>query len=128
MSDEHEPDDEAPSRSDLALYRRAVRDRWPIDPEKRPAIAEQMTKLVEARGAEGIADAGDDDSWAVDNRTRVAAAKVLIEMDRLNMEQEKRDQQIPDRVVHEHRFAELSDDELIRRAAGLFAGADPPGP
>jgi hypothetical protein len=117
---------EAPSRSDLALYRKAVRERWPIDPAKRPAIVEEMVRLVEAPGADGPSD--DDAAPAVDHRTRVAAAKVLLEMDRLNLEQEKRDLEIPDRVIHEHHFAELSDAELVARAAELARRAAAAGP
>jgi hypothetical protein len=113
---------ESPSRSDLALYRKAVRERWPIDPAKRPAIVEEMVRLVEAPGA----DEGEPSE--VDHRTRVAAAKVLLEMDRLNLEQEKRDLEIPDRVVHEHHFAELSDAELVARAAELARRAAAAGP
>jgi hypothetical protein len=67
---------EVPSRSDMALLRRAVNARWPIPEAERPAIVSQMIATVVG---------------ADDDRSRIAAAKVIAAMDKLNMEQEKRD-------------------------------------
>lgn len=67
---------ELPSKSDMATLRRAVRERWPIPEAERPAIVAQMCAVI----------VGSDE-----DRSRIAAAKVLAAMDKLNMEQEKRD-------------------------------------
>lgn len=75
------------SKSDMVLLRRAVNARWPIPESERPAIVTQMCATV----------AGADD-----DRSRIAAAKVLAAMDKLNMDQEKRDELGTAADVHHH--------------------------
>lgn len=60
----------------------AVRERWPIPEEKRAEIVERLLKTM--------------NSGEASDRDQIAAAKALQAMDRLNMEQERRDQKIPD--------------------------------
>jgi hypothetical protein len=106
-------------RSELKVLERAVRKgRWTISDKARddvPAMLELMALESESE------------------RVKVAAAKVLAEMDKSNMEQERRDSGMPDRV-HQHthltvnleaKLARLSDDELAdleRLTARLVAG------
>lgn len=129
------PDDSAPSalsetelsRQDIALVRRAVNQRWPMTPEKREVVIAALGRIVE-RGLDDVPIPGlDDGPRPSGDRDVIAAAKALIDADRLNMEQEKRDEAIPDRVVHEHHFASLSDEELVRRATSLASGDAPAG-
>lgn len=70
---------------DTRLLERAIRQRWPIPEEDREAIVAALADVVQNRRAS--------------HRNRVAAARALTAMDALNMEQEKRDQGIPDRVL-----------------------------
>lgn len=70
--------------SDTRLVERAVRQRWPIPEDARPAIAAALADVARSRKAS--------------HRNRIAAARALTAMDALNMEQEKRDLQIPDRL------------------------------
>jgi hypothetical protein len=76
---------ETPSRADVRLVGRAVKSRWPIPDSERKGIVDVLIATV----AEGQSE-----------RTQVAAAQVLMNMDKLNLEQERRDQKIPD--YHEH--------------------------
>lgn len=76
----------APSKSDrhdAKVIGRAIRERWPIPDDVRASIPLFLGAIV----------AGSDDA-----RAQVAAARALIEADKVNMEQEKRDEGIPDRV------------------------------
>lgn len=70
-------------RHDAALARRAIRERWPISDEKRAIVVERLATIVEA---------------CDDERATVRAASALLEADKLNMEQEKRDLGIVERV------------------------------
>ncbi len=63
--------------SDLRLLRRAIRERWPLTDEQREKLPLWLVKIV-----------GDED---LDVRGRVGAAKVIVEMDKLNMAQEQAD-------------------------------------
>lgn len=65
------------------LIRRAIRERWPIPEEKR---AEVINGLIESA------------MFAEDVRSRIAAGRALIAADALNMEQEKRDLGIADKL------------------------------
>lgn len=64
--------------SDLRLLRRAIRERWPLTDEQRAKLPLWLVEIV-----------GDDE---LDVRGRVGAAKVIVEMDKLNMMQEQHDQ------------------------------------
>jgi hypothetical protein len=91
-----------PGARDSRMVEKAVRQRWPITPEKRAVIAEAL-----------IAIAGNKRSSV---RNRTVAARVLVQMDAQNMEQEKRDRGIPDRLhLTIDDITGLSDDELVRR-------------
>lgn len=91
-----------PSRGELVLAGRAIRQRWPITDNLRELLTMQMEQVLLVSDHE---------------RNRIAAAKVLLEADKINMEQEKRDQGITDKIevsgslshdvsaTHEHRFA-----------------------
>lgn len=72
------------SRSDSALFRRAIRERWPIDPEKRPAMVTDLMNTAL------------NDSFSL--RARLSAARAVLAADAQNMEQERRDEGIPDIV------------------------------
>lgn len=63
--------------SDLRLLRRAVRERWAIAEELRSSLPRWLGEIV-----------SDDE---LDVRGRVGAAKVLVDMDKLNMDQEQVD-------------------------------------
>lgn len=63
------------NRKDVVLMRRAVNERWPINEAVRPAVTNEMSRLA--------IDPNQDP------RTKVAAAKVLVAMDRLNQADEK---------------------------------------
>jgi hypothetical protein len=64
--------------SDTRLVERAIRQRWPIPEDRRPAI---MDRLIQVATGEGVSD-----------RNRVVAARALLAADALNMQQEKLDQ------------------------------------
>ena len=58
------------SKSDIAMYGRAVRERWPISNAKRAQLINILFEVAE--------------STESDTRARVSAAKVLVDMDKLN--------------------------------------------
>ncbi len=64
-------------RYNMALLRRAIRSDWPIPEEARSIVAEQMTKIV--KSSRKIRD-------------KVAAAKVLVDADKVNVSRESLDQ------------------------------------
>lgn len=63
--------------SDLRLLRRAIRERWPLTEEQRDKLPKWLVQIV-----------SDEE---LDVRGRVGAAKVLVEMDKLNIQQEQID-------------------------------------
>jgi hypothetical protein len=75
------------SRSDVRLVARAVRQRWPIPDQVRARLVKNLALIVQE---------------SEDERAVVAAAKVLVAADVLNLEQEKRDLKLPDLHVHHH--------------------------
>ncbi|HYE16909.1 MAG TPA: hypothetical protein VEA69_00570, partial [Tepidisphaeraceae bacterium] len=70
-------------RKELNLIRRAFKERWAIPPKVREELVKRLREVIDNE---------------TDSRAVVAAAKAILEADRLNMEQEKRDGDIPDRV------------------------------
>lgn len=62
------------SRSDMLMVRKAARERWPIKPETRAKLAGILDDLASNEGKP--------------DRTRIAAAKALVDMDRLNLQDE----------------------------------------
>lgn len=68
-------------KKDAELIRRAVKERWPIPPDIRQAVPEYLGAIV--AGCE-------------DPRARVSAARALVEMDKVNQEQERREAGLPD--------------------------------
>lgn len=64
---------DASNGHDLAIVRRALRERWPIPVEKRRDIAERVAKVA---------------AESNDERSIVAAARVLAQMDGLNQADE----------------------------------------
>jgi hypothetical protein len=62
-------------RGEIQMIQRAVKNRWPIPEEKRPEIVEHAVR--DALDPEGTA------------RSRTAAARVLVSMDSINIEQEQ---------------------------------------
>jgi hypothetical protein len=71
------------SKRTADLVRRAIKERWPIPEHLRERLPEILASIAEK---------------STDDRARVAAGKTLLEADKLNQEQERRDQRIPDRV------------------------------
>jgi hypothetical protein len=69
-----------------ALERRAIAGRWPVPEKMREEIIDNLGKIATGKDQ----DAGP--------REAVAAGKAVIAADALNMEQEKRDGGIPDRL------------------------------
>lgn len=67
----------------INVARRAVKERWAMPKEARNRLAAEMWDIVQT---------------SIDVRAKTAAAKVLAELDRLCLEQEKRDLAIPDRL------------------------------
>lgn len=86
--------------ADTRILDRAIRERWPIPEEKRPIIAKTLAEIAANPRAS--------------HRNRAIAARILVSMDALNMEQERRDGNIPDHFIVTHREAatEMTDDEL----------------
>lgn len=70
-------------RKTADLTRRAIKERWPIPDGIRATLPGYLAGILED---------------SEDARARVAAARALLAADQINMEQEKRDLQIPDRV------------------------------
>lgn len=69
--------------NEAKLVARALRQRWPMTDDQRCKAIEKLQGIIETS----------DDTRAI-----VSAVKALLISDKLNMEQEKRDLGIPDRV------------------------------
>lgn len=69
------------TRQEMVLARRAIKARWPIPDVARAAVVKECRKILE--------------SARRSTREKLAAAKILILADRLNLEQEKRDADAP---------------------------------
>lgn len=63
-------------RGDMALLRRANRERWPMTEQRRAMLLDQMFSIVEQ---------------SPDARHRIAAAKVIVAADAINVNQQKVD-------------------------------------
>lgn len=66
--------DEHHTRADLKMIERAQRQGWGISQKRRAAVVSKMSELVEK---------------ATDNRTKVGAAKVLVQADAINVKREQ---------------------------------------
>jgi hypothetical protein len=92
------------SRADVRDAGRALRQRWPLSPERRQQLVDALhfiatTNLI-----------------PVDPRARVAAAKACIDADKLNLEVEKRQPRGPDQIQENGRtrwdFSAMTDEDL----------------
>lgn len=92
--------------SDTRLVERAVRERWNIPPHIRSKLPEIMAGIVESGASE---------------RNKIAAGRVILSADALNMEQEKRDAGGEHVNVH-HDIRGLTDAELDARIAAAQGG------
>ena len=63
-------------KGNMALLRRAVRERWPMTDERRAMLLDQMFGIVER---------------SPDPRNKIAAAKVIVTADSINVNQQKID-------------------------------------
>ena len=68
---------------DVRLVGRAVKSRWAVPERLREQLVIQLETIL---GADGVAE-----------QTKVAAARVILEADKLNLEQEKRDGGVTDK-------------------------------
>lgn len=90
------------------MERAALRHRWPMNREHFDALSNEQMRI--ALGGEVVVKREFDGNGNVIRETRqnsspkerTAAYKALVAADALNMEQEKRDLQIPDFVEHNH--------------------------
>jgi hypothetical protein len=78
-------DEAEPSRSDLALVEQAIKGRWPLSAEQRAQIADRLARIA---------------GYSRSPRSVTSAARVLAQLDRINQEEERRTQQIPDYIEH----------------------------
>lgn len=83
-----------PGKYNMALVRRAIREDWPIPPDIRKAIVEQMAAVVTSEIRIVYTDKDEDIEDAVDAavRNKIAAAKVLVAADSVNAKREAMDQ------------------------------------
>lgn len=87
-------------KANMRLIRRAIKNRWPIPEELRAKVVEQMGLIVEM---------GDSD------RDKVAAAKVLVAADSLNLKSEE----LETPQQHEHLHVVAAADDQRSRLAGI---------
>lgn len=99
-----------PTRSDLVLVGRAIRQRWLIPDATRRELGEKLAAVV-----------ADPDSSV---REVLGAGKVLLLADAQNLEQEKRDGAIPDRLDVTTNGEKLPGGTLTLTAADLAAARD----
>lgn len=105
---------------DTRMVERALRQRWPIPEGLRERLPAELAKVIESRRAS--------------HRNKIAAARALLEADKLNLEQERRDQggdtlnvNVSGSVRHEHHdLSQLSVEEL-RALESLLLRALPGG-
>jgi hypothetical protein len=98
-----------PSRSELRLQAQALRERWPIDPSVRAGML---------RVAISMFDPENPTSAQIDDRTKVAAMKVVLAADRLNLQEQHLEldrQKAGEGVEH------LVDGDVIDAAAKIVA-------
>lgn len=92
------------SREDLRMTGQAIRGRWPIRPEKRQHIIDVLTTIATSPGMCGP-------------RESIAAAKALLDADRINQEDELRQVKAPAELVAPDGtkrldFSHMTDQEL----------------
>lgn len=81
--------DEEISRSDLATFRRALRQDWPIPPNVKQMLIERMVDLVDPVAVDP--KTGKARKKSVPHRTVIAAAKVLAVYGNLSVKQQALD-------------------------------------
>lgn len=103
------------TRQTTRLLSRAVTQRWPgLDEDKRRAI---MARLA-------IAALGGTDSRPANYRESTGAAKAIFQAEAQNMEQERRDLEIPD--FHEHKVdAAIAVTEVVQLEGDEWYGRSP---
>ncbi len=70
-------------RADAQLLSRAIKQRWPVPPEKRGTIIEKLVKVVEQESTTVI-DSEGNPIEITNARNQAACARVLVAMDALN--------------------------------------------
>jgi hypothetical protein len=96
------PEIEPYTRSEMRLIGRAVRGRWGMSEEDRLAVTARL-----------IATAKNPDR---SDKTAISAARALHALDTLNMEQERRDEGIPDVIENRVVIIQLPDNARDRGA------------
>lgn len=79
------------TKSDCKLTTRAVLGRWPIDPDKRRAIVDRLTEIVERKEVTVATQTGTATVQAPADSNSIAASRVLASMDALNQSDEHAD-------------------------------------
>lgn len=101
LPSERDPDGALMHPKEIALYRRAIRERWPISNERRQEIVEELSKVMRHTDKE---------------RSKMAAAATLIKADALNVAREKIEAQDEPSVVQHYHTLGLAADAARRKA------------
>ncbi len=83
--------DQRNQSADLKLVRQAIHNRWPIKPEMRQLVLNQLLLIVAGRRMDGTEKAEDD----IDDRTRVNATRVFVAADAINQKIEEAEKERP---------------------------------
>lgn len=99
------------------MIERAIRKRWPIDEDKKPQLLARQIRIAISKKSSP--------------REATSAFKAILAAEAQNMEQERRDLEIPEH--HTLRIEHISDEELEHIASGgsdgtVEAEADAIGP
>lgn len=84
-------DDRRP-RQHMQMVRRAIREGWPISQGVKAAIVHEMTAIVTGAIHVCYDDEDRDEVIGAEVRSKIAAAKVLVAADSVNVAREKMDQ------------------------------------
>lgn len=109
--------EEPPTRSEMVLYQRAIRNRWPVGPKLKRRIVRAMAKVVENHDS--------------NERDKIGAARVLVAADALNAKREQTESQADTAGQvqrHEHLHANvtelLNDPEYLAYRRSRLRDAD----